>query len=184
MRKDKKNEKNVITNLAVLSITSITILGICLFVTDSISTTAKIKHAESMTSEYHYLMEKVSEIDSQNIQLNAEIHTNLLEVYNRIKELSKSDPDEIRDKVIYSIDLNASQMIVQGSIIALLKNYEEFQEDSIIQLYLSKNADNVNRIKENNELKSSTIKFIQNKFDIVESDPLQTSEELFDDDTK
>lgn len=123
------------------------------------------KHVEKLIDTRAYTINEISKIDQENIELDNQVYQNILSIFDRIKIISKDNPDKVRDKVIKSINLEESSLTIEASIIALLKNYQEFEEDPVVQVYLNENVKIMKKIDENNNIKDSLVDFLQKQAD-------------------
>ena len=91
------------------------------------------EHEEYVIEQYRDVLQKMSELDDISTELKCQYHDNILLIYDRVQEISKESPNEVRDKVIEGINLEDDPLVVEASVLALLHNYPELQEDVKIQ---------------------------------------------------
>ena len=116
---------------------------------------------EEMIQKYTTLYKQIQSIDDKVSELESLYNDNVRYIYNRICEIQKSDPDEVRGAVIDKLMTDDKEPIeAEASILAFLENYDEFQSDIEIQTYLNDNARILKSIEKYESMKEKYDEFL------------------------
>lgn len=103
------------------------------------------KTSESLLEECDDCFNRIDKLERENSELSKKSDQIIRNIFNRICEIEKDDPDEIRGAVIESVKdkLEYDVTTRKASVLALLINYKELNDDPEIQKYLMQieNAD-------------------------------------------
>lgn len=139
-----------------------------------------LKHEEFLMEQCVEVIGALSDIDHDITELNAESHQNVLAIYSRIMEIKNESPNEIRDKVIDSIDINSTPLTLKASVLSLLQVYPELQEDIQIQTFLQDNVTILGKIEQKNTEREKWVELLGNYIQYVENE----TEELMETETE
>ena len=172
--KNKKMPKIIVTKHLPSVICILTLLGIIALVGYNLAIVIqqiqKLNHEQYLVAQCIELENKIDQIKKESDQFSNNMDENIVRIYNRVVELTKECPDEIRDAVVNSIDIKEMDAIERkAAVLALLTNYEELNNDIEVQTFLSDNLEIKLNIEKNNIILENTMKLFED-IHIIQND--------------
>lgn len=171
----KKKIKDFIINLTkdwsathLFGLVSILILvGVAVFFSclKEYSINSERKYNERVIEQCSELADNIETVDGQIALMETRYHDNVLNIYNRILVIKDESPNDVRDKVIDSVSSLGIDMddtvALEAFVLALLRNYEELENDIYIQTYLNNNIELLSKLEENKKIRESLINALE-----------------------
>lgn len=164
--KQKKMLKATVTKHLPSVICTLTLLGIIILLVYNFATVIqqiqKLHHEQYLVEQCIELENKIGQIKKESERFSNNMDENIVRIYDRVVELTKEHPDEIRDSVVNSIDIEEMDAIERkAAVLALLINYEELNNDIEVQTFLSDNLEIKLNIEKNNIILEDTMKLLE-----------------------